>query len=217
MPQGTCTVEGCERANFAKGYCTAHYFRIRRQGQAGQAKPLNASGVTQCLHAACSGPSIAYGYCRSHVIDYVGFAGTATGCHEWSGSRTAGGYGLVGNTKRVRVHRLSWELANGSTIPDGMVIRHKCDNPPCINPEHLEIGTHADNMADMFSRGRRPMVYAPKGNAGLAATRDSCKRGHDLTTPDAVYRWTYNGRQRASCAQCRRESDARHYASRRHS
>lgn len=51
-------------------------------------------------------------------------------------------------------HRLAWEKKNGP-IPDGMKIRHKCDNPPCINDDHLEIGTQGDNIRDMDDRGRR--------------------------------------------------------------
>lgn len=63
----------------------------------------------------------------------------------------------VGKGKRVLAHRKAYEDAYGP-IPEGMVVRHMCDNPPCVNLEHLELGTHADNMRDMAERGR---AYRP--------------------------------------------------------
>lgn len=56
--------------------------------------------------------------------------------------------------KQHKIHRYIFEECFGK-IPDGMVVRHKCDNPKCINPEHLELGTQADNIADMDKKGRR--------------------------------------------------------------
>lgn len=79
---------------------------------------------------------------------------TQTGCLEWAGYRNSSGYGQIGINKRVVLtHRLAWEIANGP-IPDGLVVRHRCDNPPCANVDHLELGTHADNVADAVERGR---------------------------------------------------------------
>jgi hypothetical protein len=71
-------------------------------------------------------------------------------CWEWMGAKKEG-YGLY--SKRT-CHRLSWELHNGQTIPDNTVVRHKCDNRACLNPEHLELGTVQDNIADKVARGR---------------------------------------------------------------
>jgi hypothetical protein len=51
-------------------------------------------------------------------------------------------------------HVVAWEQANGRSVPDGLVVRHRCDNPPCIEPEHLILGTQRQNVADMFKRGR---------------------------------------------------------------
>lgn len=78
-------------------------------------------------------------------------------CWEWQGRRTAFGHGHAYSPSRRRAvgaHRMAYELTFG-TIPPGLVIRHKCDNPPCCNPGHLEPGTRADNNRDTVSRGRR--------------------------------------------------------------
>ncbi|WP_083195220.1 HNH endonuclease signature motif containing protein [Pararhodobacter sp. CCB-MM2] len=74
-------------------------------------------------------------------------------CWPWTGS-TAKGYGQlwVGKTN-VRAHRLAYEIANGP-VPVDLMVRHKCDNPLCCNPAHLEVGTHEENMRDKAVRGR---------------------------------------------------------------
>lgn len=71
------------------------------------------------------------------------------------------------NGRMTRATRVSYELHNGP-VPAGMVVRHKCDNPPCVNPAHLEVGTQRDNVKDRYDRGRQNHVAGEKhGNAKL--------------------------------------------------
>lgn len=75
-------------------------------------------------------------------------------CHEWTGRRSPAGYGnfhILGGS--YGAHRFSWMIANGP-IPAGLVICHACDNPPCVRPEHLWLGTLEDNTADCMAKGR---------------------------------------------------------------
>jgi hypothetical protein len=86
------------------------------------------------------------------------------GCWLWTGDLVKGGYGTYqisktriskGKYERVRVyaHRISWQLHRGE-IPDGIEVCHECDVAGCVNPDHLFLGTHADNQKDMVSKGR---------------------------------------------------------------
>lgn len=88
-------------------------------------------------------------------VDGLPAAPTEKGCWEWQGTlREKRGYGQIHyHGKSPSVHRFAYELFF-APIPEGLVVRHKCDNPRCVNPTHLEIGTFADNNRDTKERGR---------------------------------------------------------------
>jgi len=90
-------------------------------------------------------------------------------CWEWTGSRHGKGYGMVGVGSRIvdKAHRVSWRMHNG-LIPEGMHVLHHCDNPPCVNPAHLFIGTNDDNVRDKIAKGRQRVPCGEAhGNAKL--------------------------------------------------
>jgi len=97
-------------------------------------------------------------------------------CWTWTAHRTDKGYGVLGGArdgKNAPAHRVSWELANG-LIPDGLWVLHSCDNPPCVNPAHLFLGSAADNTADMMAKGRNRARPRTKLTwADVRAIRDS--------------------------------------------
>ena len=80
---------------------------------------------------------------------------TPSGCWKWQGAVDSHGYGRTRyNGKLTSAHRAAYEYMH-KEIPEGMHVLHRCDNPPCINPAHLFLGTHQDNMDDMAAKGRR--------------------------------------------------------------
>lgn len=80
---------------------------------------------------------------------------TADGCWEWLGHLNWKGYAEFSiDRKKWKAHRYAWFLANGA-IPDGLLVLHRCDNPKCVRPDHLFLGTHADNMHDAQKKQRK--------------------------------------------------------------
>lgn len=106
-------------------------------------------------------------YIRSRSVE------TENGCWEWSRSITKDGYGQAGHPTEKRAHRLSWTIYKGP-IPMFEIICHKCDNQLCVNPEHLFIGSHADNLRDAVSKGRIDLkarsAHARKGHLKQRST-----------------------------------------------
>ena len=95
-----------------------------------------------------------------------------TPCVEHVGTKVKGGYGRVYYDGRMQLaHRVAWQKANGP-IPEGFVVCHRCDNPPCINADHLFVGTQTDNMADMAKKGRGKNARGEKHYITTLSERD---------------------------------------------
>jgi hypothetical protein len=99
-------------------------------------------------------------------------------CWEWGGQILSNGYGRISLGSKSEgsegAHRVSWKLANKQEIPDGMFVMHKCDNPCCVNPKHLTIGTPKENTLDMIAKGRKRVV-SPKGEGNGKSLLDEEK------------------------------------------
>jgi len=92
---------------------------------------------------------------ESAIQRFWKFVDKSKECWEWTGFRNKQGYGRFGiaGSQCVNAHRVSWTIANGP-IPDGQFVCHKCDNPSCVNPEHLFVGSRQDNIDDMMIKKR---------------------------------------------------------------
>jgi hypothetical protein len=126
------------------------------------------------------------------------------GCWEWTSNKNNKGYGMFKISAAVGnhlAHRVAFELANGR-FPDGLCVLHRCDNPLCVNPEHLFLGTMKDNVQDMDAKGRRvsngPKVRgelncnAKLTDAAVIAIRTAYVAGE--TTLDLANRYEINRR-----------------------
>jgi hypothetical protein len=112
-----------------------------------------------------------------------------TGCWEWCASKDRGYGQLKAAGKILKAHRVAYELFIGK-IPEGMFVCHTCDNPGCVNPAHLFVGTHQDNMDDMRRKGRRKgRGTKAKGEKHYLAklTESQVREIRELYTPYGKY------------------------------
>ena len=192
MEDRTCNIEGCGKTARARGWCGTHYQRWKRLGTPLPDTPrLRERG---CSVEGCESTGrIIRGWCLMHYRratrngdphvsrfdqsrstlsleeTFLVARGepTSTGCIEWQGSINGNGYGeIVRDGKSSYMHRYAYEREHGP-IPAGHVIRHTCDNPPCVNPDHLIPGTHHDNAMDAYKRLRHK-----RGTAHRSAKMD---------------------------------------------
>lgn len=180
MAERICCVDGCGNGGkLTRGMCGNHYYHWLKDTPPDQRPP--APRFTR---------------------DFWDFV-TKThehGCWPWTGPADKKGYGRWGGKV---ASRHSWELANGP-ITDGLWVLHHCDNPPCVNPRHLYLGTVVENARDAVARGR---THSPR--------KDRCAKGH-LKEGDNLVIVRSHGHQAYRCRKCENERSNKRQVEARH-
>lgn len=150
-----CKVEGCEEKSHSHGLCPKHLYRFKKYGD-----PNKVSTIYDDPKARIK---------SKVVVD-------ENGCWKWQGYISQNGYGnSTLKNKRIQAHRLSY-LAFIGEIPGGLFVCHKCDVRDCVNPDHLFLGTHLDNMRDMVQKGRHPDSWNKGKKRGDSKTLDEAHK-----------------------------------------
>lgn len=180
-----CSVRGCERSQWSRGWCHRHYAKWYKHGDPEWMKPTQAERLRAVTDR--NGP----------IPEYAPELGP---CWLFTARRNRKGYGLMwhsGLRRGVVAHRISYELYVG-TIPDGLQLDHLCRVRHCVNPNHLEPVTPSVNTL----RGNLAAVTRARAEA-----RTHCANGHELTTEN-----TNTARGWRECRSCQRDRRARRTA-----
>jgi hypothetical protein len=141
-----CVVEDCQSKVVGWGYCQKHYVRVKKYGSPHAKKNDHSTLEVRFWR----------------FVDKK----SDSECWYWIGQIQPNGYGRISlGAKELGsegAHRVSWKMHNKAEIPQGWHVMHKCDNPSCVNPNHLTIGTAKQNTQDMIAKGRKRTV-SPKG------------------------------------------------------
>jgi len=139
-----CYIENCGGKTYAYGLCKKHYRRVKKHGDP------NAS------------------YCTRGTLEERFWRKVQKTEHDlcwiWSGSKNKKGYGRLGSggkkQKYYLAHRVSYTINKGE-IPEGLYVLHSCDNPSCVNPNHLRVGTGSENIKEAYDKGRKqnPILF----------------------------------------------------------
>lgn len=166
-----CAIEGCGRTGkLTRGMCGKHYRYWLDH------TPLSERGAAPRFNR-----------------DFWDFVNKSheQGCWKWCGPTNRAGYGCWG---KQLAHRRSWEVAHGP-ITDGLWVLHHCDNPPCVNPSHLYLGTVVENVRDAIDRGLWPQP----------PDRIQCALGHELAGANLIVVRSPTGRPWKRCRVCDNE------------
>jgi hypothetical protein len=172
MPIAPCVTCASTKRIACKGECYSCYMRRRRaNSRASNARRANGATLQQLM----SYPDQEW---RHKILGRIDPTPTATGCHEWFGTKTKGGYGIITVAGvNILAHRAIHAFSGGDA--NAAVVMHTCDNPGCCNPAHLKGGSYSENMQDMHAKGR-----VDRTSLGHhLRDRESHPRGKRIATP----------------------------------
>lgn len=177
MGERTCTIPGCSKPHQARGWCKTHYSQWFRNGKVGPRLTV-----------------------YERFMAGVDTSGGTDACHPWTKARNSDGYGHFSvNGKLYGVHRWLLGYLRGRPLDPEEEACHRCDNPPCCNPQHLYVGDHKRNVRDAVDRGR---IWQVK--------RSHCPQGHEYTDENT---YVYKGRR--TCITCQRRATREYLRKRR--
>lgn len=200
-PTRICSIDGCCKERFARGWCQMHYRRWKTHGTVGGPKPERARYApgTRCSVEDCAQPVSGRGWCGAHYANWYetgdplarhrkraytdpeeSFAARTEWkglCMVWTGTIAANGYGRMWNDgSSVAAHRYAWERENGP-IPEVVEIDHICHNRKCVTVEHLRLSSRAQNMRNLGGAsasnrvGARNVTRTPHGKYAVRVTK----------------------------------------------